>query len=304
MNNIENNNKKILILGAGTMGLQIALQCAAWGFNVSVYDAFEQALEKGEKQIGKLAEKLAKYKRVEPEQAKAAPGRIIFSSDPESAGADAFLINESVPEDPKLKQKVFARFNEICPADTIFTTNSSTLVPSMIAEGTGRPDRFVALHFHDLFLTNIVDIMPHPGTSRQTLDAVLEFCNNIDQFPIELKKEQHGYVFNTMLSELFASALTLASKDVASIEDIDRAWMGIMKTKVGPFGIMDSVGLETVYKITDYWAGVNNDPKTMANADFLKKYVEKGDLGVKTGKGFYNYPDPIFSKPEFMKGVH
>ena len=93
MNNIKNNNKKILILGAGTMGLQVALQCAAWGFNVSVYDAFEQALEKAEKQIGKLAEKLAKYKRVEPEQAKAAPGRIIFSSDPESAGADTFLIN-------------------------------------------------------------------------------------------------------------------------------------------------------------------------------------------------------------------
>lgn len=304
MNNIKNNNKKILILGAGTMGLQIALQCAAWGFNVSVYDAFEQALEKAEKQIGKLAEKLAKYKRVEPEQAEAAPGRIVFSSDPESAGADTFLINESVPEDPKLKQKVFARFNEICPADTIFTTNSSTLVPSMIAEGTGRPDRFIALHFHDLFLTNIVDIMPHPGTSRQTLDTVLKFCNDIDQFPIELKKEQHGYVFNTMLSELFASALTLASKDVASIEDIDRAWMGIMKTKAGPFGIMDSVGLETIYKIVDYWAGVNNDSKAMANAAFLKKYVEKDDLGVKTGKGFYNYPDPIFSKSEFMKGVH
>ncbi|MEN8211978.1 MAG: 3-hydroxyacyl-CoA dehydrogenase [Thermodesulfobacteriota bacterium] len=304
MNKIENKNKKILILGAGTMGLQIALQCAAHGFDVSVYDAFEQALEKGEKQIVKLAEKLAAHKRVDPEQSKAAPGRIHFSFDPESAGADAFLINESVPEDPKLKQKVFARFNEICPADTIFTTNSSTLVPSMIAEGTGRPDRFIALHFHDLFLTNIVDIMPHPGTSRQTLDTTLQFCKEIDQFPIELKKEQHGYVFNTMLSELLSSALTLASNKVASVEDIDRAWMGIMKTQVGPFGIMDSVGLETVYKITDYWAGVNKDPQAMANAAFLKKYVEKGDLGVKTGKGFYNYPDPIFLKPEFMKGVH
>ena len=302
MNNIE--NKKILILGAGTMGLQIALQCAAHGFNVTVYDIFEQALEKAEKQISKLAEKLATHKRVDSEQAKAAPGRIHFSSDPESAGADAYLINESVPEDPKLKQKVFARFNKICPAHTIFTTNSSTLVPSMIATGTGRPDRFIALHFHDLFLTNIVDVMPHPETSKQTLDAVLQFCKEIDQFPIELKKEQHGYVFNTMLSQLLASALTLASGDVASVEDIDRAWMGIMKTHVGPFGIMDSVGIETVYKITEYWAGINKDPQAIANTAFLKQYVKKNHLGVKTGKGFYNYPESDFLKPEFMVGIH
>ena len=107
-----------------------------------------------------------------------------------------------------------------------------------------------------------------------------------------------------MLSQLLDSALTLASNKVASVEDIDRAWMGIMKTHAGPFGIMDAVGLETVYKITDYWARVNKNPQAMANADNLKKYVKKGDLGSKTGKGFYNYPDPVFLKPEFMKGIH
>ncbi|MCP4718998.1 MAG: 3-hydroxyacyl-CoA dehydrogenase, partial [Desulfobacteraceae bacterium] len=263
---MENKIEKVLILGAGTMGLQIGLQCAAWGFDVTIYDAFDQALDRAKKKLNRLADSLAVNKRVSQEQAAAAPGRIHFSSNPKAAGREADLINESVPEDPKLKQAVFAQFNEICPDHTIFTTNSSTLVPSMIAEATGRPDRFAALHFHDLLLTNVVDIMPHPGTSKQTLEYIRGFCRAIDQFPIELKKEQHGYVFNTMLSELLGSALTLASKEVASVEDIDRAWMGIMKTFVGPFGIMDSIGLETVYKVTDYWAGVKNDPQAKANA--------------------------------------
>lgn len=300
---MENKIEKVLILGAGTMGLQIGLQCAAWGFDVTIYDAFDQSLDRAKKKLNRMADSLAGHKRVSREQAAAAPGRIHFSSNPEAAGREADLINESVPEDPKLKQAVFAQFNEICPDHTIFTTNSSTLVPSMLAEATGRPDRFAALHFHDLLLTNVVDIMPHPGTSKQTLEDIRGFCQAIDQFPIELKKEQHGYVFNTMLSELLGSAMTLASKEVASVEDIDRAWMGIMKTFVGPFGIMDSIGLETVYKVTDYWAGVKNDPQAKANAAFLRERLEKGELGVKAGRGFYQYPNAAFLNPGFMEGI-
>lgn len=300
---METKIERVLILGAGTMGLQIGLQCAAWGFDVTVYDPFDQALELAGKRLGKLADSLARHKRVTPEQAAAAPARIRFSSNPEAAGKNVDLINESVPEDPKIKQAVFAQFNKICPAHTIFTTNSSTLLPSMIATATGRPERFCALHFHDIMVTNVVDIMPHTGTSKKTLEDVRRFAKAIDQFPIELKKEQHGYVFNAMLSELMASALTLASKEVAAVEDIDRAWMGIMKTGVGPFGIMDSIGLETVYKVTDYWAGVKNDPGAKANAAFLKAYVEKGNLGVKTGQGFYQYPHAAFLSPEFLEGI-
>ncbi len=295
--------KNILIIGAGTMGLQIGLVSAISGFDVIIYDAFEQALEQAEKRIQKLAGRLVDQGRIDGEKAKAGLLRIQFTSNPESAGKSADLISESVPEDPILKQKVFSQFNKICPAHTIFTTNSSTLVPSMIADATGRPDRFAALHFHDCSITNVVDVMPHPGTSVKTLETILAFCKAIDQYPIELKKEQHGYVFNTMLTELLGSALGLASKQVASPEDIDRAWMGIMKTFVGPFGIMDSVGLETIYKITDYWAQKTNDPKRRANVAYLKTFVEKGDLGVKTGKGFYAYPDPAFLKPDFMEGI-
>ena len=296
--------KKVLILGGGTMGLQIGIQCAASGFEVTIFDPFEDALEAARGRSGKLAGRLAACNRFSKEKADVALARMSFTSDPLAAGKDADIINESVPEDPKLKAKVFAQFNGICPDHTIFTTNTSTLVPSMIAEATGRPDRFMALHFHDCQVTNVVDIMPHPGTSKATLEAVRGFCTAINQFPIELKKEQHGYVFNTMLSEWMASALSLASKEVAAVEDIDRSWMGIMRSMTGPFGIMDSIGLGTVYKVTDYWAEAKQDPQARQNADFLKAYVDRGDLGIKTGKGFYSYPDPQFLSPEFLKGIH
>jgi len=299
------NNKisNVLILGAGTMGLQIGLLSATSGFEVIIYDAFEQALEEAKTQLPKLAGNLVNKDRLTQKKADAGLLRISFSSNPETAGRKADLISESIPEDPALKQQVFSQFNKICPDHTIFTTNSSTLLPSMLADATGRPDRFAALHFHDCSITNIVDVMPHPETSEKTLETILVFCQAIGQYPIELKKEQHGYVFNTMLSELLGSALNLASGEVASPEDIDRAWMGIMKTAVGPFGIMDSVGLETVYKITDYWAKKIDDPKRAGNAAYLKKFVEKGYLGVKTGQGFYKYPGPAFLKPDFMKGI-
>jgi len=293
----------VLIVGAGTMGQQIGYQCAACGLDVTLYDTSKEVLEKALITMGKFGKLMVAGNRVSQEAADGAMARVRTTTDLAEAGKDADIISESVPEDPELKAEVFSALNEICPAHTIFTTNTSTLVPSMIAEQTGRPDRFAALHFHVILTTNIVDIMPHPDTSKETLQGIRDFVFQIDQYPIELKKEQNGYVFNTMLTQLFGSALTLASREVASVEDIDRAWMGIMKTAMGPFGIMDSIGLETIWKITDYWAQATNASQGRRNGDFVKTYVDAGHLGVKTKKGFYSYPNPAFISPEFMKGI-
>jgi 3-hydroxybutyryl-CoA dehydrogenase len=198
-----------------------------------------------------------------------------------------------VPEDPKLKCKVFAKFNKLCPTHTIFTTNSSELVPSLMAEKTGRPDKFAALHFHQhVWEANVADIMPHPGTSRSTIRLIKAFAESIGQIPIVLKKEHPAYVFNNMLNALSGAALDLAVNNVASIEDIDRAWTGVMKTIVGPFGILDFVGLDLAWQITDAFAKLSGDPQMQARADFLKRYVDKGWLGVKSRRGFYSYTAP------------
>ena len=172
----------------------------------------------------------------------------------------------------------------------------------MFADATGRPAQLVAFHFHDVRLTNVIDIMPHPGTAPEAVELVKAFAEKIGQVAIVLEKENHGYVFNTMLMDWMKSAQTLDSRGVASIEDIDRAWMGVMHAPVGPFGVMDSIGLDTALKITDYWAGVLDDSKARMNADFVRQYVDAGNLGVKSGRGFYNYPEPAFSRPGFITG--
>ncbi len=294
--------RKILIIGAGTMGQQIAFQCAISGYEAVLYDVEPAIFETGMKRITKLAGSFRKSGRLTPAEAEAALKRIHCSSHAADAAKDADFISESVPEDPALKARVFSQFHLLCPAHAIFTTNTSTLIPSMLSEATGRPDRFAALHFHDIRVTNIVDIMPHAGTSAETLELIQAFAVRIGQVAILLKKENYGYVFNAMLTEVFKAAQTLAAGGVAGVEDIDRAWMGIMHTPVGPFGMMDGIGLDTVWKVTDYWAKKLKDPQTLANAAFMKGYVDDGRLGTKCGRGFYQYPGPAYAAPQFLTG--
>jgi 3-hydroxybutyryl-CoA dehydrogenase len=240
--------------------------------------------------------------RMTPEQLTEVMERIYCSADPQDAANDADFISESLPEDPELKAQAFAMFNELCPERTIFTTNTSTLVPSMFADKTGRPEKFAAFHFHDVRISSVVDVMPHPGTAPEVVELVRDFAKSMGQIVIMLHRENNGYVFNTMFSSFLNAALTLAANGVASIEDIDRSWMGVMHTPIGPFGIMDQVGLSTVLTVTEYWGEHDNDPQRKANADFLRQYVSKNLLGFKTGHGFYSYPNPAYAAPGFLAG--
>ena len=292
--------KRILIIGAGTMGQQIATQFALYDCDIVLYDIKQEFLDNAMKRIKKIARTIAAYQGISAEEADAAVNRITTTTVPEEAAKDIDLISESVPEDPKLKGKVFAQFNALCPPKTIFTTNTSTLLPSMFAEATGRPEKLVALHFHDLRTSTIVDIMPHAGTSQETVDLVEAFAQRTGLNVILMQKESYGYVFNFLLMSFFQQAQTLASKGIAKPEDIDRAWMGVTKSPMGPFAMMDSVGLDTVWKVTDFWANFNNDNGSKKNAEFLKQYVDRGELGQKSKRGFYTYPNPAYFQPDFV----
>jgi 3-hydroxybutyryl-CoA dehydrogenase len=293
--------RRVVIVGGGTMGQQIGFQCAAHGYDVTVYDIAPSALEAAAKRIDAYAEGLEADGTITSELRHAARARIALTADLFTAAQDADLLSEAVPEDPDLKGRVLAEFNAACPPRTIFMTNTSTLLPSQFAKASGRGDRLLALHFHlPVWTNNLVDVMPHPGTAPRVTELVLAFARRIGQVPIELRREHNGYVFNSMYSALNSAAITLAQQGVASIEDIDRSWMHITRAPVGPLGALDAVGLDTVWTITDYWARQLRDPQLRANAAFLKHYVDRGDLGVKSGRGFYSYPDPAYAQPGFI----
>ena len=295
--------KNVLIAGSGTMGQQIGFQCALYDCDVVLYDIKKEMLEKALERIKRIASRMTREGRITQAQAEAAISRITTTDDMAKAAKDADIVSESVPEDPEIKGKVFAQLNALCPERTIFTTNTSTLLPSMFAQATGRPEKFLAYHFHDIRMTNVVDVMPHPGTSPEYVELVKEFAEKTGLAPIVLHQESIGYVFNYMFTGLFESALTLAANDVASVEDIDKAWMGIMRMMIGPFGLMDSVGLDTVWHVSNFWAKQLGDPQKIKNAEFVKKYVDRGELGQKTKKGFYTYPHASFTSPDFLKGI-
>jgi 3-hydroxybutyryl-CoA dehydrogenase len=296
--------KKVLIVGSGTMGQQIAFQCAAHGYGVTLYDIDEAALEKATKRLAAYAENLITGGHLQRQTAEKTLAGIATTTDAVEAAGDADLISESVPEDPVLKGKVFAQFNQLCPGRTIFTTNTSLLLPSLFAEATGRPDRFLAFHFHQpTWVANVADIMPHPGTLADVVTLVRDFAVSINQIPMVLRKENHGYVFNAMGSPLNAAAIALVANGVASVHDVDRAWMGIMKMPVGPLGMLDDVGLDTAWHISQSAAATSDDPQILKNAEFLKKeYLDKGWLGTKSGRGFYSYPNPEYQDPDFLRG--
>jgi 3-hydroxybutyryl-CoA dehydrogenase len=294
--------RRIAVVGAGTMGQQIAFQCAGHGYDVVVYDVDSAALEAASARIDAYADGLEAGGVISSEVRASARARITLTSDPSTAAEDADLLSEAVPEDPELKGRVLAEFNAACPPRTIFMTNTSTLVPSQFAQATGRADRLLALHFHlPVWINNLADVMPHAGTTPEVTELVVAFARRIGQVPIELHREYHGYVFNTMYGALNRAAITLAQQEVASIEDIDRAWMHVTRAPVGPLGALDAVGLDTTWRITDYWARELGDEQLKANATFLKAYVDRGDLGVKTGRGFYSYPNPAYAQPGFIQ---
>ena len=292
----------VAVAGAGTMGQQIGFQCAGHGYDVVIHDIDPAALEGARARIDAYAANLESGGLITSEQRAGAQARITLTSDLGEAARDADLLSEAVYEDPDLKARVFAEWDAACPPRTIFLTNTSMLLPSQFAKASGRAERLLALHFHlPVWVNNLADVMPHPGTAPKVTDLVVAFARRIGQVPIELRREYNGYVFNSMYSALNRAAITLAQQRVASIEDIDRAWMHVMKARVGPLGALDAVGLDTTWMITDYWARQLDDEQLRANAAFLKAYVDRGDLGVKTGRGFYTYPDPAYARPGFIE---
>ena len=291
--------KNVLILGSGTLGLRIGLASAINNYKVKIYDIREESFQQAIKIQDSILRQMVNESKLDENQIDAIKMRMEWTIDPEYAAKDADLVSESVPEDRELKKRVWQQFGDLCPDEAILTTNTSYLLPSMFAEESGSPERFCALHFHDVFYANVVDIMPHPGTALWMIPLLADFGRSIGQTPVIMEKESYGYIFNSMLMAVLGAAGALVTYNITSIENVDRSWMGNFKMPMGPFGILDEIGLETAWHVTRNI----KDEKSLRFAKLLDSYVSQGKLGKKTGEGFYKYPDPAFKKEGFLEGV-
>ena len=293
-----NKIKRVLVAGGGTMGQQISLQCSVHGFPVVLHDVSDEQLSLSRTSLLKFAAQMAAELQLPQEKINHALDRIEWIANPVTAAKDVDLLIESVPEDVWLKRRVFAQFDSFCPSHTLFTTNTSTLLPKDLAKYSKRPQQFAALHFHpNVWDSNFVDVMPSAAAVSQLTDTLREFALAIGQNPIVFNREYRGYVINRFLFGVFREALSMAAQDIASPEEVDQAFTGVLKSEAGPFRIMDRVGLDTILSINDFWCKrllhlPRLDPTFRRNRKLLKSYVAQGHLGVKSGRGFYRYPKP------------
>lgn len=285
------------IIGAGNLGTRIALQAAISGFQVKLYDIHEKSLNRSLVSMKKLLAHLTQTQQISKEIESLVLERVSFFKNLKEALQNVDLISESVVEDADIKTKVWKEIGELAPEHTIFTTNTSYLLPSQFAEISGRPEKFCAFHFHDVFYSRVVDIMPHAGTDKEIISILENLGTKLNQVPILIKKENSGYIFNNLLIAWIDAAGRLLTGEIAEVEAIDKSWMVNFGMSAGPFGILDNVGLDTAWHITNS----RRNPASRAFAALLKDYVDQGKLGTKSGEGFYSYPNPSYKHSDFLK---
>jgi len=290
--------ENITIIGSGTLGSRIGLQAAISGYQVTFYDLTSSVLDNARVVMEKISRQLIKARYLTEEKRQEAVNHIRYTTDLQNALFDCDLISESVTEELSIKEKIWKEIGVIAPAKTIFTTNTSYLLPSQLATISGRPEKFCAFHFHDVFYARVVDIMPHPTTDPSLIMQLQEFGKALNQVPVIVKKESPGYIFNFMLMALLDAAGRLKTNDIASIEDIDRSWMVNFHVPTGPFGIIDNIGLDTAWHVVK----AQDNAASQAFAKLLKEYIDEGKLGEKSGEGFYKYPNPAYREAGFIKG--
>lgn len=309
--------KKVTVAGGGVLGSQIAFQSAYSGYDVTIWLRSEGSIGRCQpkldylhatylKTLDAMKESPAAYayglmprEDVTPQSCEDAKAKveaaykgIRLTTDWDEAFGDADLVIEAVAESVEQKEAFYTELAKHLPERTIIDTNSSTLLPSQFAEATGRPEKFLALHFaNEIWSHPTAEVMRHAGTGDEAFEATIAFAASIRMIPLRVNKEQPGYLLNSMLVPFLNSAEALWANEVATPEDIDRAWTLGTGAPAGPFRILDIVGLTTAYNI-----GImdprSKDPNTVQGkiTAKLKEKIDRGELGLNAGKGFYEYP--------------
>ena len=278
---------RIGIIGIGSMGGGISQTCAEAGFNVLVYDISNEIIEQSMKNIDRMLKIAVRLKRVAAEEKDTVLARISTTTVLEDM-KNSDLIVEAAPEVASLKKELFKKLDTVCPANTIFSTNTSSLSVTDLASSTNRPDKFLGLHFFNPATeTSVVEVVRALKTSSEAFDAAFEFVKKIHKTPIEAK-DTPGFIVNRLMVTFLNEGARMVEEGLASAEDIDRAWRLSTGMPKGPMELMDLIGIdvatmvgESMYR--EFRAQRYHCPP------ILRQLVRAGYLGKKSGRGFYNY---------------
>ncbi len=293
---------KVCVVGSGFLGTQIGVLSARSGYTVSMQDVSSDALSGSEKAVdGYIQEWIAEGDISEPD-GDDIKQRMSYTVDLTEAVQGAGMVIEAVVERLDVKREVFKKLDVLCDPGVVLATNSSSIKVSLIEDATRHPERVLNMHFYGQpWRRRILELMRGTKTTDEALEAAKVFSYSIGVKPLIVLKESTGFIFNRVWRAIKKESLTVADEGVASFEDVDRAWMSLYDTDMGPFGLMDRVGLDVVRDIEMVYYRESGDPKDKPPRILLNR-ISRGELGVKTGKGFYTYPNPEYTVPGWLYG--
>ena len=293
---------RVCVVGAGFLGTQIGVVSARHGYRVSMCDVSGEALASSRRAAEEYVAQWAAEGQVSGGESRGIVGRMSFTSDLAEAVQGAEVVIEAVVERLEVKRDVFSRLDELCPPGTLIATNSSSIRVSRIEGAASHPERVLNMHFYsNPWRSRVLEIMRGTRTSDWAVERAAAFSRSIGVTPLIVQKESTGFIFNRVWRAVKRECLRVVDEGVASHEDVDRAWMSLYGTQAGPFGLMDRVGLDVVRDIEMVYYGESGDPRDAPPRVLLEK-IERGELGVKTGKGFYTYPNPSYVEPGWLHG--
>lgn len=291
--------QNLTVIGAGTLGSQIAFQSALKGVNVSVWN---RHLDKAERRLKGLKPHYQKDVNLAEKDFDATYDRMFLTTDLTEAVKDADLVIEAVPEAIEVKAQIYADLTKVLPAKTIVASNSSTFMPSQLVQYVDRPDRFLHIHFaNEIWKYNVAEIVGTSATDPDVIDDAVAFAKTIGMVPIQIHKEYPGYILNALLVPFLNAAMATWAKGIADPHETDKDWMISTGAPSGPFMIMDIVGLRTPYQISMNDFNQTGNPDAKLIADKLKEMIDAGHYGHEAGEGFYHYPKAEFLDPNFLK---